>query len=624
MILRTTLLLSLALTPVGFAEDLRPLSEQELAAIEWFESLGYPDIAKAPLVRVKTGAWDVFGGQQLWGGMNEGFVLTESATEITILTPLLDVQRIPIGSQPPVYKQRREVWQLAHRVLNPPPAGGGPQVIDDIDRSAKLWFVGYACLKRGRGDLARDLFGACQGGVPDLVAHLKEHISHAEMWRMTRAIGNASVSRKELVERHRQFVKRFPKSKHVERATPTLEMLEKMLKEDETYAELERKPWAEMPEEEQIDDAIFRLRDQSGHQFSEPGAPSIFDFSGRSIGAADQLVAIGKAAIPALIDCVGDQRLSRCNGRHRSFYFSEYTLTIEKCALQVISKISGKNFHRGRETDEELRTRLLEWWTGNEGKSESQALVDEVSAGTKDSINLATRLIEKDPRRALDAIEKGVAAAPTPWIRARLVEQVRALDTAGMESFFERHLANGADVDTRIAAAEGLARLELGERAVSGVLVAWDGWRKGELPAGDHTSADFRDRMAAKIARFIVEHGDAKSVAVFSAKLSEHALPRRMSSVRALGAQLKKLIDAKSDSKDMREAIEAALVSALSDLGQSRTSGSTNGVRFNKPRVCDWAAHKLSQAFDWVVFDLSADEAMRDRQLEKIRKAVGE
>ena len=618
-------------SPLAYGEDLRPLSEQESATIEWFEGLGFGDLSRARFIRARTGDWDIYGKSVTPFGNyigtyygHEGFLISEGATELRILTRLLREVTIPIGSDPPVFKQRRDLRRVVLALLNQPPPTSRIGSTD-LAHGAQLWFMGYACLRQGHDKLARELFDASKKDFRDLVGDLKREISHAAMWRAAVAIGNASISRKQLVEIHGRFLERFPQSQHAERARETSRTLERMVEEDEEYAARPRKAWDDMLVDEKIADAIFRLRDQTGHQLSEPGACSIFmSFGGsNSLTPADQLAAIGPPAIPALIRTIGDKRFSRANGRHRSFYFSEYTLRIEDCALRTISRISGKPFYRkGRESDEELRARLNDWWEAFASKGERQALIDEVASGGDDAARVATRLVEKYPDAALDAIRRGVKGAKTPWIRSRLVDAACSLGQDATKLFLLEQLAKGQDVETRLAAARGLERSGESEKAVAGILEAWRALRLDSLEAGDSTSGGFRDRTAAELVRFVVEHGDADAVEALGEGLSDHTLERRVSTVRSLGGQAKKLVDPLqgAGATRMLTEIERVLLAALADEGQTRVSGSVGGVRFKNPRVCDFAAHALSLAFpDRYTFNLSAAEPERDRLLTVMR-----
>lgn len=628
----------------GEAAELRPLTERERAAIKWFEGLGFGDLSKTSFIRVLTGDWDVFGSSRdlgfvglggYWG--NTGFLVSESGAELRILTPSLREVTITLDPERPAFQQRRDL-RTAARALLSPPTQNRVVVVDEMHRGAQLWIMGYACLRQGHGALARELFDASVKELADqlsdntaLATVLAQEISHSVMWRAAMDIGNASIGRKELLGTFRRFLERFPESKHAARARETATLLERMVEEDEEYARRPKKPWEEMSREKKIADAIFRLRDQTGSQVSEPGACSIFLFS-RGTTPADQLFAIGPPAIPALIKTIGDRRFSRANGRHRSFYFSEYTLRIEDCALQILYKITGKHFSRKRrESDEEFRARLTAWWREFETKGEKQSLMDEVASGSRDAPEVVRRLVEKYPGAAIDAIRRGVKAAETSWVRARLVDVAASLEHDSVKPFLLEQLAEGPDVKTRLAAARGVARAGESEKAVEAMIGTWRGLLANTIPAGEATVPGFRDRTAGELVRFLLQHGDARAIRALGEDLSKHTLARRVSTVRTLGSKAVSMVKERQAAQpaapgrdEMLREIERVLITALEDTDKTSVSGSTNGVRFRDPRVCDFAAHALSTAFpDQYAFDLSAGEPQRDAAIAVLRKAAG-
>src|SRR5262249_20663462 len=130
-------------------------------------------------------------------------------------------------------------------------------------------------------------------------------LAHALMWKAVLDFGRPEdVSRRQLLERFERILRLFPDSQHVPRARATAEMLRRMLKEDGEYATKRKagKPFDRLTKAEQIADLIFRLSDQFGRQWGEPGGVEIFDFKGGPGNTpADQLVQYGYDAVPQLL-----------------------------------------------------------------------------------------------------------------------------------------------------------------------------------------------------------------------------------------------------------------------------------------------------------------------------------
>ena len=113
----------------------------------------------------------------------------------------------------------------------------------------------------------------------------------------------------------------------------------------------DRKPFEQLSKKEQIAELIFQLRDQNGHQFSQPGSCDIFDpISVKQDTPAHRLVKMGYDAVPQLIEAMEDQRFTRSVGFHRNFYFSHHVLRVGDCALTILERITGRSFWEASST----------------------------------------------------------------------------------------------------------------------------------------------------------------------------------------------------------------------------------------------------------------------------------
>src|SRR5262245_25426833 len=154
------LALALALAVVG----LGIWSEPERADYRWFDTLGFPDLGKCPLVRVTlqhpADPAGVGGGHEHY----HGFLLDRDERTIRLLD--YDLRQIRILTQPvpgePAY--RVEVTELdvrrpAEAALGPQPADGpDPAVGPEFDTPLRLFVLARACAKRGHSELASRLY----------------------------------------------------------------------------------------------------------------------------------------------------------------------------------------------------------------------------------------------------------------------------------------------------------------------------------------------------------------------------------------------------------------------------------------------------------------------------------
>jgi len=209
-----------------------------------------------------------------------------------------------------------------------------------------------------------------------MISALSNEIAHPMMWRNVSALGDTSVSRPELLKLFRDFTKKYPNSQHAERATETVKILERMVKEDEEHAKKTPKPFDEMTTEEQVAELIHQLRDQNGSQggwrgscdiFSDPRDVGLF---GEELGKknrvsgspASQLVAIGEPALEQLIESVDDDRFTRSIEYHR-------VIRVGECCLTIMDKIkpTGRRFHI-HENSEQVKKAMKIWYLGDKQK----------------------------------------------------------------------------------------------------------------------------------------------------------------------------------------------------------------------------------------------------------------
>src|SRR5262249_26118369 len=137
-----------------------------------------------------------------------------------------------------------------------------------------------------------------------------------------------------------------PDSDHRKEAEGNIEVLTKMVAEDQEHAK-SAKPIEAMTVEEQVQEWIFRLCDQNGHQYSQPGTCDIFAVEGLRAGddgssPAHQLAKLGFAAVPSLIAALDDTRPSRSVEYGRDFFYSHTTVTVGGCAEAVLARIASR------------------------------------------------------------------------------------------------------------------------------------------------------------------------------------------------------------------------------------------------------------------------------------------
>src|SRR5207253_4968834 len=90
------------------------------------------------------------------------------------------------------------------------------------------------------------------------------------------SFANTGVSRRELLADFEAIFKAHPKAMYAEQVKKSIDVLKRMIAEDEEHAGKAAKPVKAMTKKDRIAELIFQLRDQRGEQNSQPGRCNIF------------------------------------------------------------------------------------------------------------------------------------------------------------------------------------------------------------------------------------------------------------------------------------------------------------------------------------------------------------
>lgn len=607
---------------------LEAIHELDLA-YSWFDGLGYPDLEKCLFVRVATGYAYQEEGKQLTNSYCFGFLVQDNGHTFNVLSPALAKKTYTKSKadKPEVERVGFEKWGLEKYVsellksVNQPedPDAFPPRFGQRISEAAELFVLARACAAQGHKKLGEELIAQAKKKARDsnqdkadsFLETIANDIAQAEMWRWVEAFGDPGISRKELLARFSWIAKNFPQSPHASRAKETATLLKKMVAEDEAQARRPAKPAKDLTKKERIADLIFRLRDQNGHQWSEPGSCDIFatDFMAdkkSEKSPAHQLVEIGYDAVPQLIAVMEDERFTRSVGCHRSFYFSHYVLRVGDCAVAILERISGKSLWQARTTasaalkDGEggsAKEKAQSWWEEFQKKGERQLLIEGVRRGDRDSQALVERLVGKYPESALPAIREGVKQDKEGWVAATLVANTSKLKGDGPVVFLREQLSHPMH-EVRVEAARGLLKRDQ-EEAVSAMIREWN-----------------KEKTSRELTNFLIWCGRVEAIKAIAKDLSKREPDVVLEVIEAAYSAWGWEEYEKKSSPAHREAIDELLVGLLDDV-RERTgmSGSWGNASFSDPRLCDLSAHVLSLRWKQPgSFDLSGSLGTRDRQ----------
>jgi hypothetical protein len=625
------------------------VSDAELEACRnWYRKLGFGPLAGMPWVRVATGDTRRPDGQGERNSYFMGFLAAESTGEagkdFEILT--VDRNRLKFTRTPPEEREARRVgfekrdfgmWIKEYLAATPEDPDGianlsatNPFLNDHPTTPAvAMCHLAMLCDETGFPAEARQLMARLapawtveEGEGKPLAERLEHEFGHVLIWQAVLACDDPKNPRPDLLKGFERVVKLTPKSRHVERAAAMVELLKRMIAEDEARAAARRAlPFESLSGEERIKDLIYQLRDQDGGQFMQPGSCSIFNFGQEQDSPADRLVEIGFAAVPFLIEAMGDERLTYGVGFHRDFYFSHEVMRVGEAAQEVFEKISGVQLANqpvvrvfgedpatfseddGRKSLQEAARR---WWREFEAKGERRFLIEEVSSGGESVRSLAAALMAKYPADAPAALKAGLKRAKDEWSHSRLVSAVGNADFEGSEAVLRQVIRDNRFGEGTLAALEALRERKVADALDLAIALLDEekSWKEGgtmdEMPAED-------------LIEFLLESREEKAARAVLERLEKLSLDLRVDVVLVSH----RVLDGEERPGEATlEVIEEILVRLLED--PSRRSGISGGLgelSFSDPRVCDLAAETLRGGWgDRYAFDFAGPLKVRDRQ----------
>lgn len=636
-------------------------SKEMHADFNWFGTLGFSDVKGSPYVRIATGWWSQRGDDGPKNQYLNGFLLSSNATSFKVLT--LDLSTFVFTNSHPgtaehervgfeLLDLHREVKQRLKELRSPPGKEDlwkyfGAQMPEETE----IFVLSWGCWRNGHESDALNLYreaaklprdnslpakkGTLKQRVLLLVdafkswlqkmtqrntpfrENLEKTIAHKLMWTGILNFGDPSVSRSELLLQFEAIVRHYPHSEHVDRARKTAEILRRMIAEDQAH----RPPreLSELTTNDRVKELIFQLRDQNGHQYSQPGSCDIFeDWHGITNPPAHRLVALAYAAVPQLIASLDSDTFSRSVGYGRNFFFSHTVLSVGDCAQAILERITGRSFavvnsgpnSGSSETYPSARRVAAEaWWKEFQAKGEQQMLVEGVIAAGNDAPQEGELLLEHFPGVATSTLLKGAQAAKDSWIRTRLIEQLAKIDTEAVVAFLRVELTNGPTIQSRVAAAYGLQSHDK-TAAITAMVREWQ--RFGTIDFNRSGNDEGPDDLIG----FLATCDSLEAIAALDYKLDVRPVGVRLQVIDALGETNHWMPGGHFETPSPPTTVEDCLVKALEDT-EERTglSGSRNGKEFSNPRICDMACNYLAERWpDRYAFDLAGSRKAREVQ----------
>lgn len=369
-----------------------------------------------------------------------------------------------------------------------------------------------------------------------------------------------------------------------------------LLGEDTGWKDLTDDDVASLPVPAQVDYWFHELREIAEEQHGWPGSCEVVSCFCRAgfkpRNAAEQLVSLGWAALPRVIEHLDDDRPTRSVGSEE-WRSSCDLVSHGDCCEQIFEAITGIDLRPSHRDDSDPPKAIAErWWRdlGSRGQEEAFS-VQLDSRDEQQAAHAARWLLDKDPQRYLAramarasaersdrrcnlvwAVVRHVSKEQGPWLRGLLGEQEELYTVAAAAE----RLASECDSDDGL---DVLASRLLAGRAED----------RGDLCSGHPLSVLARSRRT---------HG----VDLFLTCLREGSKPVRVSAME--GATW-----------SFEPRIAEALVRELDDRDPTGSRDGQGAIRF-----CDVAAESLTEMLgDYGLFDRREPEARRDLRIENLK-----
>lgn len=626
---RHLLLLSLLalLAPVVTTQQPVPVREAVTPEFEWFDTLGYRSLRGLPIVRFATRGWftDFDGVRQRIHGY--GYLLEQSAKRLHVVSlDLGDWQTLQDAPEredelPPPQRLSSAELATALRADQDPALSWmfGDCEPPLLSSDARMFVLARKCQAEGDDALAQKLLTAAyaherrQGKT--LQEALAAEFGHFTWWRLVLAFGDASVSYAELAARVERMLQQFPQLRHGEDARASLAMLRRMLAEDQAHV-----PVADFPSLSQplrIAELVYRLQEQNGAQYGQPGSCDVFADPRAEASPAHQLLAEGLAAVPALAAAMDDQRLTRCVGFHRDFYFSHHVLRVGEVAQRVLQRVTGQWF-ADRAMAERFAVTLRD---GGEVAARVQSVVETGNRGA------AIKLLEIAPQQLLAAVVSLLQGPLADEQKALPLEVVGGIAGADALRLLRSSCVTGGP-RVRLAACVALCVRGGGERAF-GIQALGKLW----IELSDELAG--ARRLVSNSWKFDLQERVGVQLGMFGGEAAMAALASRPQSIGydtivGLGPELRILrawrpgryVDDYPPREwlDRSPAAMRACEDLLGGLLKDRTVLINGYNDSHEPRRCDFAAASLAARWpERYEFNLKAEAAERDRLLVAVR-----
>ena len=626
------------------------LTESDQQVLDWYDGLQLHDYSMQPLVKVDTGWWSQSGNDPPKNRSIHAFLVDESGDEFSVMTlglEKLTFKRTADGTpaHQKVNFQQTDLaefaGQTASRIANEDPFDrfrNGSKTSPAVE----LFVLARACEAHSLDEAAHDLLEESEKLINrsrDVSApeskfqqKLAEDLAHAKTWMTVLKLDDAEIPWVEIQRDFAWIQKNFPDTSHWQRCKDSAEMLATMIAKNETHQIPD--DFKSLSVAKQVTELIFQLQNQDGQQMSQPGSCDIFaaermrSWKAESEGKdpkqipkspAGQLVDLGHAAVPQLIEALDDQRFTRSVGYHRNFYFSHRVLRVGECSRIILERIANRSFHS---KEGSVKQQVTDWWAAIESKGEKAVLIEAVEAGDHNSVYQAAQLIEKYPDIALPSIIKSAKNADSQYVRSQMVKFAGQF-TDQAQNFIVNELKTSDEIFVKFAAGEALLKTDQRQLVVDYFSENWPALLKKNWITPEPMGVMVM--RPEQMIEFVVGLNDPIAINSLRDSFLEMKVRVRMAMTTVfypknrggfyMGGGIASLPDIEF-SEGSEKAIQELLVLALNDEQRNFNANGTWGTtEYHSPRICDLAGSVLAARYpDQYEFDFGASRIVREQQ----------
>jgi len=587
------------------------LTEAQRRLFRLIDRFDRQDALHRPFIRVATGVTRTWSLPRY----RYGFLLSRGHGLVTVRYLDLETERLPPSPKhPPVSWKRVDLRDHAREVVRRLPQSNIGRFSDLASGSCSWCYpqayavlVARACARREHLAEVHAIWKRLDKGAA--IQQVGSMLADVVCFEFS----DKSLSRAELLARHKQWLESFPGNHNWEAVQARARKLETMLAEDEHRAATKRE--RDVTPGEAMHDLVGSLRNEFHAMYELASGRS----TAKSTCPAARIQKAGFVAVPALLSALADDELTRVVDV-RTWGLNPSVLTVGSVAEELLRSISGLGLS-GEQA-------WHKWWRSVLAIGERATFVDIVSRRARSGGWVsapAKRLIERWPDGIEDVIR--ITKRTRRWRRrVVLIAVVGRVKSARATSFLHDELENGPRPSTRLAAAQHL--LERGRPAGIGLLVRW--WTLGRplmsFDLSNPTSA--LGSRYERLTELLLFSGDLRGVLPVLRRGCEWFGVARTTLLEGLRqGRLAELFE-RSPERDraaLAREIEHTLIALLDDTECDRGEWAQwrdREVPCLDARTCDYVACVLAARWpERYRFDIDTTTTGRDRAILAIKNA---